>query len=57
MEKVKRRIGYDSFYGFYRHGFEDVLHVLRYCPASSDIWEYIAPINKLSWFYLRGLVE
>ncbi|MBA0767215.1 hypothetical protein Gotri_016137 [Gossypium trilobum] len=34
-----------------------MLHILRDCLTARDIWEHIILVDKLSWFYLDGLLE
>ncbi|MBA0777985.1 hypothetical protein Gotri_005921, partial [Gossypium trilobum] len=39
------------------HGSEDVLYVLRDCPAARNIWNKLILANKLSNFYSISLYE
>ncbi|MBA0548963.1 hypothetical protein Golob_020025 [Gossypium lobatum] len=56
-ENATRGVGSDNACEVCGHGSEDVLHVLRDCPAARDIWDKLIPIDKLSRFYSGPIYE
>ncbi|MBA0562559.1 hypothetical protein Golob_007594, partial [Gossypium lobatum] len=56
-EKVYRGLGQSSVCEVYSHISEDVLHVLRDCPATEDIWNLLIPTNHLIRFYSSNTQE
>ncbi|MBA0763079.1 hypothetical protein Gotri_012596 [Gossypium trilobum] len=56
-ERVRRGIGSSSACGLCGQDFEDVLHVLRDCPAPRSIWDKLIPQQRLSSFYIESLID
>ncbi|MBA0863273.1 hypothetical protein Goshw_018898, partial [Gossypium schwendimanii] len=56
-ERVRQGLGQSSVCKVYSHISEDVLHVLRDCPATEDIWNLLIPTNHLIRFYSSNTQE
>ncbi|MBA0586918.1 hypothetical protein Gorai_000059, partial [Gossypium raimondii] len=56
VERVKRGIGHDSSCGICGHHFEDILHVLRDCPAAKEIWTHVLIDRINRCFFAAGRV-
>ncbi|KAK5836243.1 hypothetical protein PVK06_012017 [Gossypium arboreum] len=48
---ARRGVGIDGICQVCGHGSEDIMHELRDCPASRDIWNKLIPVDKVSKFY------
>ncbi|MBA0764886.1 hypothetical protein Gotri_014167 [Gossypium trilobum] len=54
MKRVRRGIGHFSACGIYGNISEDVLHSIRDCPTTRDIWNLLIPADLIVSFYLGG---
>ncbi|MBA0644453.1 hypothetical protein Goklo_028609, partial [Gossypium klotzschianum] len=52
---MKRKIGLDGSCGLYGNGYEDILHTIRDCPTTNNIWTQIIPVDKLNSFFSGDL--
>ncbi|MBA0756517.1 hypothetical protein Gogos_020404, partial [Gossypium gossypioides] len=56
-ERARRGAGTDSACEVCGHGSEDVLYMLKDCPAARNIWSKLILADKLSNFYSISLYE
>ncbi|MBA0585378.1 hypothetical protein Gorai_016158, partial [Gossypium raimondii] len=57
MERVRRGIGHSSACGIYGHISEDMLHSIRDCPTTRDIWNLLIPTDQIVYLNSNGSVK
>ncbi|MBA0751702.1 hypothetical protein Gogos_000608 [Gossypium gossypioides] len=57
MERLRRRIGQNGLCPFCGLSDEDLIHVLRDCPAASEVWKHVFPVELQSMFFTGDLKE
>ncbi|MBA0809502.1 hypothetical protein Gohar_025151, partial [Gossypium harknessii] len=56
-ERARRGLGIDGVCQVCGHGSEDIMHVLRDCPATRDIWNKLIPVDKGSSWNIDEIIS